>query len=144
VRGFAGRHLPPADADDAAQEALLKVMRRASTFDGERSAMAWAIGIAGWEVRTMRRRKQRRRETPEVSAGARPDPALDPEAALLVRDLETTLTTALGALRPEDVETLRMYARGERPPITPATFRKRLSRALARLRLAWRTTHEPE
>src|SRR2546426_1152653 len=47
---------------------------------------------------------------------------------------------ALGALRPEDAETLRLYARGHRPAVAAATFRKRIERAMARLRGIWRTT----
>jgi len=47
---------------------------------------------------------------------------------------------ALGTLRPEDAETLRLYSRGERTHVAAATFRKRVERALARLRAAWRTT----
>ena len=142
LRGVAARHLPPADAEDAAQEAILKIFRRVGTFDPERSALAWAIGIAGWEVRSARRRRQRQREAPIADAGPRPDAAPDPEAALLLRDLEATLEAAIGALDPRDAETLRLYARGERAPIAAATFRKRVSRALARLRTAWRTTDE--
>src|SRR6185436_12336798 len=142
LRGVAARHLPPADAEDAAQEALLKIFRRAGSFDRVRSALAWAIGIAGWEVRSARRRRVRRREAPIADAGFRPDAAPDPEAAILLRDLEATLEAAIGALEPGDAETLGLYARGERPPIAAATFRKRVSRALARLRKAWRTNDE--
>lgn len=142
LRGVAARHLPPADAEDAAQEALLKIFSRAGSFDPERSAVAWAIGIAGWEVRTARRRRMRRREAPLLPAGAGPDAAPDPEAELLARDLEATLEAALGALAPADAATLRLYARGERAPIAAATFRKRVARALARLRTAWRTTND--
>jgi RNA polymerase sigma-70 factor (ECF subfamily) len=142
LRGVAARHLPPADAEDAAQEALLKIFRRAASFDPERSALAWAIGITGWEVRTARRRRMRRREAPITDAGPRRDTAPDPEAALLLRDLEATLEAAIGALDPADAETLRLYARGERLPIAAATFRKRVARALARLRTAWRTTDD--
>src|SRR5580765_3238617 len=62
VRRFAARHLHPGDADDAAQEALLRVFRRAAEFDPGRSALAWALGIAAYEIRTARRRRRRRRE----------------------------------------------------------------------------------
>jgi len=144
LRRFAGRHLPPAEAEDAAQEAVVKIFMQAAGFDTSRSAVAWTLGITGYEIRTARRRRRRRREEPADAAalGARPDPASDPEAAALARDLESTLATALGALRPEDAETLRLYARGARPAIAAATFRKRVERALARLRTAWRTTDE--
>jgi len=144
LRRFTGRHLAPAEAEDAAQEAVVKIFLQAATFDPSRSAVAWALGIAGYEIRTARRRRQRRREEPADSAtiGARPDPAPGPEEAALARDLETTLEAALGVLRPEDALTLRLYARGARPAIAAATFRKRVERALARLRTAWRTTDE--
>ena len=58
----------------------------------------------------------------------------------MTRDMERMLHDALGALRPEDAETLRLYACGVRPSIAAATFRKRVQRALARLRAGWRTT----
>jgi RNA polymerase sigma-70 factor (ECF subfamily) len=142
LRRLAGRHLPSAEAEDAAQEALVKLFRQAARFDSSRSALAWALGVAGYEVRTARRRRQRRRESPakEEALGECPDPAKSPEEILLARDLENTLRETLGALRPRDAETLRLYALGLRPPVAPVTFRKRVERALSRLRQAWRTT----
>jgi RNA polymerase sigma-70 factor, ECF subfamily len=144
LRRFAGRHLPPVEAEDAAQEAVLKLFSQAAAFDPSRSAAAWALGVAGYEIRSARRRRQRRREEPLEAAalGARPDPGRDPEETALDRDLEATLEGALGALTPEDALTLRLYASGARPAIAAATFRKRVERALARLRIAWRATDE--
>jgi len=136
LRRFAARHLPAQEAEDAAQEALLKIFHRAAAFDPERSALAWAFGIAAYEVRTVRKRRLRRREAPEAAAAGHPDPGSDPEESAIVRDLETLLRETLGALRPEDAETLRLYARGERAAIAAATFRKRVERALRRLRTA--------
>src|SRR4030095_16919111 len=144
LRRFSARHLPHAEAEDAAQEALVKIFRQAGRFDPARSAAAWALGIAGFEIRTARRRILRRREACEAeeSLAAFPDAAKNPEEILLDRDLEETLREVLGALRAPDVETLRLYARGERPTIAAATFRKRVERALVRLRSAWSSTHE--
>jgi len=144
LRRFTLRHLPPAEAEDAAQEALLKLFSQASRFDPSRSALAWALGIAGFEIRTARRRRLRRRETPaeEAPSAARRDSAPDPEETLLARDLEEALREALGTLRPVDAETLRLYSSGLRPAVSAATFRKRVERALSRLRAAWRTPHE--
>src|SRR5262245_10358160 len=62
LRSLTARHLPAADAEDAAQEALLRLFRRAAEFDARRSALAWALGIARWEIRTARKRRARRRE----------------------------------------------------------------------------------
>jgi RNA polymerase sigma-70 factor, ECF subfamily len=144
LRRFTARHLPHAEAEDAAQEALVKIFRQAGRFDPARSAAAWALGVAGFEIRTARRRFVRRREAYEAekSLATLPDAAKNPEEILLDRDLEETLLEVLGELRPQDVETLRLYARGERPTIAPATFRKRVERALDRLRSAWSSTHE--
>jgi hypothetical protein len=50
--------------------------------------------------------------------------------------------TALDALSPLDIETIALAiteARSE--DIAPATFRKRLERALSRLRTSWRSRH---
>lgn len=144
LRRFTGRHLPHQEAEDAAQEALVKIFRQAARFDRARSAVAWALGVAGFEVRTARRRRQRRREDRNggTPRSERRDPAPDPEAVTLERDLEETLGAMLGALRPGDAETLRAYAQGERPPVPGATFRKRVERALSRLRAAWRIGDE--
>ena len=79
LRAFAVRYVGAADGEDAAQAALLRVFSRAGEYDGDRDALAWALGIAG-----------------------------GPRA------------------------------------VQGATFRKRLARALARFRLAWRTRHGSE
>jgi RNA polymerase sigma factor (sigma-70 family) len=144
VRRFTGRHLPPEEAEDAAQETLLKLFRQASRFDPRHGAVAWALGVAGFEIRTARRRRLRRREEPAAGAqlGERRHTAQDPEAEVLASDLESALRETIGTLRPRDVETLRLYALGERPPVAAATFRKRVQRALARLRTAWKATDE--
>jgi RNA polymerase sigma-70 factor (ECF subfamily) len=142
LRDLTGRHLPPAEAEDAAQEALLKIFRRAAEFDTRRSALAWALGIARWEIRTWRRKRRRRREeSMGGAAGHRASAAPSPEETLVARDTERMLAAALGTLSPADLETLRLYRNGERAAVAAATFRKRVARALARLRSAWRMTH---
>ena len=40
----------------------MKVFAQAARFDREKDAIAWALGIAAWEIRTLRQRRQRRRE----------------------------------------------------------------------------------
>ena len=65
VRSFAGRALAErADAEDVAQSALLKIFSRASEYDPERDAVAWILGVVAWEIRTFRKRCQRRRQRP--------------------------------------------------------------------------------
>src|SRR5690349_3291617 len=57
-----------ADAEDVAQEVFYKICSRISEFDRERDGASWAFGIASYEILTLRRRQQRRREVPDTSS----------------------------------------------------------------------------
>src|SRR6188768_3808799 len=60
---FTARALPQtADAEDAAQQAMLKVFSRIADFDRRRDGVSWALGIASYEVMTVRKQRSRRRE----------------------------------------------------------------------------------
>lgn len=140
VRGFARRALQgSADADDAAQVALVKVFARAAEYDGERDALAWVLGVTAYECKTFRQKQRRRREAPELAHDV-PTPSATPEELVLTRDLEAAALEVLGSLRPADSEVLHALIEGRRPP--GATFRKRLERALVRLRTAWSSRHD--
>jgi RNA polymerase sigma factor (sigma-70 family) len=143
LQRFARRHLRVEDAEDVAQEALVKVFAHAHRFDRERDALSWALGIAAFEIRTARKHRERRREQAleggpgqaSAQAPGPPDPSPNPEQAAIARSLEEAMNEALRGLPPLDAETLRVYARDERTPgVAPATFRKRVERGLARLR----------
>ncbi|HVE83840.1 MAG TPA: sigma-70 family RNA polymerase sigma factor, partial [Myxococcales bacterium] len=102
-------------------------------------------GIASFECRTARKRRARRREAP-LSPGVhqRPSGAPSPEDRSILADLEAAAREVLGALRREDAEAIAASVeRGAaaRFGLSPATFRKRLQRALERARLLWRTRH---
>ena len=144
LRAFTVQLIGAADGEDAAQSALLKVFSRASEYDRERDGLAWALGIAAWECRTLRKRRERRREEFALA----PEPALAPDAsspeeAAIDRDLQAAAQAVLGELRPIDVETILAIASGRRA-VQGATFRKRAERALARFRMAWRARHGSE
>jgi RNA polymerase sigma-70 factor (ECF subfamily) len=139
LRRFAGRHLPAPDADDIAQQALLKVFERAGEFDQRLDALSWALGITAYEIRSVRNRMSRRREEPPTPLIAHADGRPSPEEELITADLVLAVTETIGGLRPADVETLTLLVRGERH--TGATFRKRLERGLNRFKLAWRIRH---
>lgn len=139
LRAFAARALPvPAEAEDAAQSALLKVFSRAAEFDPDREALPWALGIAAYECRTARKARARRREDliPETPEAA---DARTPEDAAVERDLLAAAADLMEGLSALDQGTLVAAARGERDP--SSTFRKRLERALARFRKQWRARH---
>ncbi len=141
LRGFAARHLAREDADDTAQEALVKVFARACEFDPRRDALSWVLGITAWEIRTVRRRRSRRREDPTPAALDLEAAEAGPEEAAMERERREIVEDALAALAPADAATLRAFLAEERPTIAGATFRKRVQRALARLRAAWRMSH---
>jgi RNA polymerase sigma-70 factor (ECF subfamily) len=132
--------LGPNDAGDVAQQTLLDVFSRAGEFDPSRDALAWILGIAAWNCRTARKKIARRREdhlTPE-----RTSDAPSPEEDAIRRDLMGAIEAVVGELRPLDAETIfAAIDCAARPQIEPAAFRKRLQRALTRLRTAWGARH---
>jgi DNA-directed RNA polymerase specialized sigma24 family protein len=144
LRAFAVRCAGPADAEDAAQAAVLEIFSRASEYDPDRDALVWALGIAAWKCRTVRRKRERRREEPALALAHVPSPLVGtPEDEIIERDLRSAAAEVLGTLRPLDVETIAAAASGQRTA-RGATFRKRLERAVSRFRLAWRARHGGE
>ena len=104
VRGYAARCLPWEEAEDAAQEALLRVFSRASEFDARRDALSWVLGVAAWQIRTHRTRARRRREEDLSAAGEREDAEPSPEAAamgpaVMVKMLSSLAAAQAGELR---------------------------------------------
>ena len=143
TRDFARSFLrDEAGAEDAAQQALVRVFLRASEFDATRPALPWVLGVVANECRTLRRRAQRRGEGPLADADAHPHPGASPEEGVARRDLERAAFHALDGLPAADVEAILAHiGEGARPDLPPATFRKRLERALKRLRRAWSEKH---
>lgn len=134
-----------ADAEDLAQNTLLRVFSRIGEFDPTRDGVAWAFGIAAYEVKTCRRQRERRREAPDAAESLDRTAAADrsQEDEVIQRALLGALTEALGQI--SDAE--RTLLLSESPmaeagvPVPAATIRKRRQRALERLRAAWRTLH---
>ena len=142
VRAFCSRVLPLADAEDAAQQALLKVFDRAATYDVRRDALPWVLAVASWECRTIRRRRSRRREADTTSLDGKAHDAASPETLVIEADLSASLNEALSALTMIDRETLEHTMNDEAPALLAgATFRTRRERAIARLKAAWRKVY---
>ncbi len=131
----------PQDADDAAQQALEKILTRASEYDPSRPALPWTLAIAAWECRSLRRRKERRREASEDALERLPS-ATTLEDDLGQRELVGMVGSALAELSPADRETLLSFYSREAQAASP-TLRKRKQRAVARLKLAFRRLYEP-
>ena len=130
-----------ADAADVTQEAMQKIFQRASDYDSTRPAMPWALAIAGWECRTLLRKRGRRREAPETDAPETGDTqraGSEPEDDIVQRDLTDAAMNALGQLSDADRETLVATFWDEAASVSGATLRKRRERAIDRLRGTFR------
>lgn len=133
-RGALGQE---ADGDDAAQVALQKLFYQAGRYDGETPAIAWALTIAAWECRTLRRQRQRSRAIPLEQARDLSGAAESPEAQLLQRDLEAAVHSVVAQLAEPDQAAIRAALRGVEAS-SSARDRKRKQRALVRLRETFR------
>lgn len=126
-------------AEDCAQESAVKLFGQLDRFDRERDALTWALAIATWECRTARRRIARRAES-----AAMPDVLVDGAAVAEERELVRAAIATLESLSPHDREVITASLLDDeelRRTLAPATFRKRLERALVRLRTSWRSRH---
>jgi RNA polymerase sigma factor (sigma-70 family) len=134
---LARARLASADADDAAQQALVRLFARASEFTPGRAVLPWFYAIAANEIHAVARRAARGR-----SRDAGPDAVTailatdDPEAEILRDELRASVRAAVAALDDASALAIRGLL-GEAPPAgaSPPALRKRVSRAYARLRV---------
>jgi RNA polymerase sigma-70 factor (ECF subfamily) len=135
-----------ADADDVAQDAFVKAWRAIASVRAGAPFRPYLLRIVVNEARNRRRAAGRRaryelRAVEDRSSG---EAAPSPEAAVLGREQQRALVTALGALPPRqrDVVACRHllgYSEAETASIlgVPAgTVKSRLTRALDRLRVS--------
>jgi RNA polymerase sigma-70 factor (ECF subfamily) len=128
-----------AEAEDAAQRALLKVFHRISQLDRNRDGVAWAMTIAAYEAMTLRNRRTRRREEPDERVRVIEDAAPSQCDRLIAEQLRAAVHAAIGELGPRDQAALQAVLDDQ--PHRGETVRKRRFRAVARLREAWRKAH---
>jgi RNA polymerase sigma factor (sigma-70 family) len=136
----------PADAEDATQEALVKAWYALDRFRARAPFRPWLLSIVANEARNRRRSGRRQDDLALRVAGARPsgDAAPSPEAAALEDEQRRTLLEAVTAMPERDrlVIAARYFLElSERETAEvlgcrPGTVKSRMSRALARLRVA--------
>jgi RNA polymerase sigma factor (sigma-70 family) len=133
---FAKRRVRPEDAEDVAQEVLLKICSRVADFDPRRAdGVGWAFTIASYELLTQRKREQRRREVaPALEAHVDPVPLA--EEAMIEQELRLALAEAAAALT--GAERAALGLEGAPQTTQDAAQRKRKQRALEKLRTIWR------
>jgi RNA polymerase sigma-70 factor (ECF subfamily) len=125
-----------ADATDAAQAAMEKILARAPGYDRARPALPWALAIGAWECRTLARQRFRRREVGDEPAVA--EAVSSAEDGVIQEDLTRAAITAMGQLSDADKETLLATFWDEAASVQGPTLRKRRERALERLRSSFR------
>ena len=132
----------PSLAEEIAQRAMLKIFSRVVTFDSTRDALAWSMTIALNEYRSYRRQRANSMSTLDESALAQVPENDTPEAMAIRSNLQEAAREILTALRETDREaiTAALYE-GSRPTVSPAAFRKRLQRAVARARQLWQSRY---
>jgi RNA polymerase sigma-70 factor (ECF subfamily) len=141
VVGYASRFLGDRVlAEDVAQDTLVKLFAQLARFDRERDALTWTLTHATWQCRTARRTRQRRAEVGcSVVEEVGEDRNIVEERELVLSALDT-----LAALPARDRDVIAAVLTDDdelRRSLAPETFRKRLERALGRLRQSWRSRH---
>jgi RNA polymerase sigma-70 factor (ECF subfamily) len=129
-----------ADADEATQETFLRAHRSMPTYRGEGSVKAWLCGIARHVCAHMLETRRRGREVLELVP--KDELAEDARVLFALKRRSRALRDGLAKLKPSEREALvlRFVADLSHREIATAcnldeaTARKRISRALARLR----------
>ena len=129
-----------ADAEEATQECLLRAHRGMATYRGEGSIKAWLCGIARHVCAHMLETRRRGREVLDLVPTD--DTSDDARAAFAQKRRSRAIRDGLAKLKPSEREALvlRFVADLSHREIATAcnldeaTARKRISRALARLR----------
>lgn len=129
--------LCPSEADDVVQKSLTTIFARASSFRPDGDVIAWAFAIAGWAIRSLKRKQARHTSMNELRVHAN---GSSPEEQAIEANLRATLAQTVATLSDADRRVIAQLAQARGPRDTKT--RKRLSRALARLRVAWRRLHE--
>lgn len=144
VRGFALRSVGAEhDAEDVAQHALMKVFSRSGEFRPDGDALSWILGITAFECKTLRKKTERRRESFSEEAVEAEECAPSAEDLYSHHALERAVRDVLQGLSSEEQQTiLASLEEMERPDIPGATYRKRLERALGKMRVLWRKRYE--
>lgn len=128
-----------ADAEDAAQQAIVKVFAQAHAFDPARPAWPWVAAIASFEGRSILRTRSRRRDGAPLDLEGAASTQPSPEDRSARRELERAAACALEALGEPDRLVLAEALDGDGPKDDAA--RKRKSRATQRLRAWFRRLH---
>lgn len=128
-----------ADAEDATEEALIKVFERINQFDVERDPLTWALTIAVWECRSFRRQRQRhhaRQHDYDDALHAHRD---TPETIAINNEQRAALEQLIARLTPQQQQAIAALLADEGSG--EVAQRKRKQRAIAQLQRWWEMFH---
>jgi RNA polymerase sigma-70 factor (ECF subfamily) len=138
------QQLPPARAEELAQEAMLAVWRKAALFDPARAeAATWVFAIAR-NLRIDALRRERHPEVPDDALAEMEDNQPRADSLVLSGERSRRLTRALAELTPEQAEVVRLsffadIAHGgiaDRLGLPLGTVKSRLRLAMVKIRKA--------
>lgn len=143
VRKFCAARLSNADdADDATQNAVIKLFQQIGSFDAERSALGWAFAIARFECMSIARNKHRH-ATEAIDAAAHGVAEENPLRAAELREIAEILAPWWHQLSDAERDAIVRGAFDDAPsdPKQAAATRQRRHRALLAVRTWWRKAY---
>lgn len=143
ILSFANKLLASSmEAEDVTQQVLINIFSRSSEFIEGKDALSWVFGITAFECKTAKKKTSRRKENGDESLSELGS-SDNFEDKLILDQLQVFLNEVIADLPELDRETiLSSIENSLRPDIASATYRKRLQRAIARLKQAWSVKHE--
>lgn len=144
VTRYCLRRLPVAEVNDATAEVFLVAWKKIDRVPTGSDSLPWLYGVARNVVRNATRSTRRSGRLTGRLGGLAAPPPVDPPSVVVRRSEDEALVAALGRLGEDDQEVLRLRAyEGLTAPqiatalgISAEAAKKRMSRALARLRKA--------
>lgn len=138
------RRVPIDDVNDVVSEVFLVAWRKIDHMPAEPDCLMWLYGVARFEVNNRRRSNRRSRALAVRIRGVAHHPDPEPETVIIRREQSRLISKALSTLRPLDQEILLLRTHEELSydqisivvGCNPQTARKRMARALRRLRAA--------
>lgn len=110
ISRYCHRRLPDDDANDAAAEVFVVVWKKLEQVPPGDGALPWLYGIARNEVSVSRRSRRRRTALGAKLRGQATQTEPAPESVVLRSEEQEALVDALGSLRDDDQEVLRLRA----------------------------------
>lgn len=142
VYGICFRYFRDAsDAEDAAQDAFVALLRRAHTFQGTSSFSTWMYRVAVNACNDLARKRSRRPQRSDTDVSALGDELASADDLVAQRELGMVLEQALSALDPDtrvaivlhDVQGVPYQDIAERLGVAVGTVKSRIHRGHARL-----------